>query len=195
MADRSRSRRRRGQKGAGRPKILDHHRDPLDDGDPQGRRVLPLHPRTGHPPDRGHSVSNLLGVDLQQRRCRPHSGGVENLLAAHRPDPDDHDLAGRHRRREVQREPKPDPDDGQHDRREQRLQPSNNTSGGRFGGVLLTDDLPAGSPFGRAASLLDRGSSSLRGATFGTFAAGADAALRILGARPVRPSIRWPTAP
>ena len=52
-------------------KILDCHRNPLGDGDPQRRRILALDPRGGHLPDGRDPVGHRIGVDLQQRPRRP----------------------------------------------------------------------------------------------------------------------------
>ncbi len=72
--------------------------------------------------------------------CRP-LWRRQGASSAHRPDPDDHDLAGRHRRREVQREPKPGPTTAS-TTVASSLRPRTAPRAATVGGVLLTDDLP-----------------------------------------------------
>ena len=148
-------------------KLLDHHRHPLDDGDPQRRRVLALHPCARHPANRRHPVGDLVGVDLQQRRAEPDLCGVEHLIAGHRPDPGDDDAAGRHRRREVEDHPERHGEHGQPDRRKHQLQAPDRPARNGFGrGRGPT----AGPAFGLPAGLLDRHRALLRHAAVGAFA-------------------------
>ena len=105
-------------------KILDHHgtRSTMVMRSPEGRSTRALATQPGWPPP----VGDLVGVDLQQRRPRPHLRRVEDLpQRVTAPRSADDDVARRHRRREIEDERKPDPDDGQrHCRR--RLQTPDN---------------------------------------------------------------------
>ena len=64
--------------------VLDHDRNPLDDRDPQRRRVFALHPGTRHAADGRDPLGDGVGVDLQQRRAWRHRGGLLDLVLGDR---------------------------------------------------------------------------------------------------------------
>ena len=148
--------------------ILDDDGDPLDDADPQRRGIFALHPSTGHPPDTGHPVRHLIGIDLKKRRTQADLSRVENLLAGHRPDPDYDNRPRRHRRREVQHQCQRDAGRGQHNRPDDQPQTLDRA---RAGSLRLLDDLPADPTLGFTTSLFDRGGTLLSGPALGTLPA------------------------
>ena len=148
--------------------VLDHHRHPLDDGDPQRRRIFALHPRGRDPPDGGHPLGHGVGVDLQQRCARFHRGGVDDLVLAHLTQSRHDDAARGHHRGEVQQQAEAYDDHADHRSPHQRLQAPNRSAAKLFRLVRRPTN---GTPLGLATPLLDRGCPGLGRAPLFTFPA------------------------